>query len=363
MGYVILGLVIVGMLSFVFYVGGLSSALIEESLSTTLIEALRSMLKFSLPPEAIGILVDGAVMGLVAGLTIVLPYIIPFYVILSLLEDSGYLPRAAYLTDNLMHKVGLHGKALIPLLLGFGCNVPACIGCRVLETERERCLCGLATVFVPCAARGIVILGVVGRFLGIAPALSIYLISMIVMLSITRLAYKVLPGEPIGLIMEMPPYRRPSIKSILAKTWGRTKEFIFIAFPIIIGASALLEGLRVLNMIEPVVEFVKPFTVGVLGLPPQAIVPLLFGFLRKELAVVMLADALGTMDFLQVMTPLQIYVFALVVAIYIPCVATLAALVKEFGWRRAVAISLTTIAIATLIGAAIHGIFSLISLR
>lgn len=362
LGYVILGLVLIGMLSFVFYVGGLTSEAIEEGLSRPLIEVLRSILQTTLPIEVVDVIVNGAIMGLIAGLTIVLPYIIPFHIILSILEDSGYLPRAAYLTDALMHKIGLHGKALIPVLLGFGCNVPACIGCRILETDRERCLCGLATVFVPCAARTIVILGVVGRFVGIAPALSIYLIAFGVMLLVTRLAYKVMPGEPIGLIMEMPPYRRPSLKSILSKTWGRTKEFIIIAFPIIIGASVVLEVLSAMNLIAPIVSLMEPFTVGVLGLPAQTVVPLLFGFLRKELAVVMLAESLGTANLSLAMTASQMYVFALVVTIYIPCVATLAALVKEFGWKRAIAISLTTIAVATFIGALVHGIFSIAGL-
>jgi len=359
LGYIILAAVLAGMLSFVFYVGGLASASIEEG-TAPLLELAEELLKQALPQEVASVVVNGALVGLVAGLTVVLPYIIPFHIILSLLEDSGYLPRAAYLTDNLMHKVGLHGKALIPILLGFGCNVPACVGCRILETDRERCLCGFATVLIPCAARTIVILGVVGRFIGIAAALSIYLVDFAVMLLITRLAYKALPGEPVGLIMEIPPYRRPSLRSLLSKTWVRTREFIVIAFPIIIVASTFLEALNSFNLVEPVISVMEPFTSGLLGLPAQAIVPLLFGFLRKELAVVMLADALGTTDFSQVMSMGQMYTFALVVTLYIPCVATLAALVKEFGWRRAITIALLTIAVASALGGLLHLAFYLV---
>jgi len=117
-----------------------------------------------------------------------------------------------------------------------------------------------------------------------------------------------------------------------------------------------------MNLIAPVVSLMEPFTVGVLGLQAQTVVPLLFGFLMMELAVVMLSESLGTTNLSLVMTASQMYVFALVVTIYIPCVATLAALVKEFGWRRAIAISLTTIVVATLIGALVHGIFSIAGL-
>ncbi|MCS7139527.1 MAG: ferrous iron transport protein B [Candidatus Nezhaarchaeota archaeon] len=362
LGYVILGSTLIGMLIFVFYVGGLISKAVEEVFGAPILEMLQGSLKLILPSGAVSILVNGVILGIMAGLTIVLPYIIPFHVILSLLEDSGYLPRAAYLTDALMHKAGLHGKALIPITLGFGCNVPACIGCRILETDRERTICGVVTVFVPCAARTIVILGVVATFVGIAHALSIYLIAIGLGLLMARLAYKVMPGEPIDLIMEVPPYRAPSLRSILIKTWSRTKEFVVIAFPIIIAASAFLEALSVLGLIEPLISIAEPLTVGVLGLPAQALIPILFGFLRKELALVMLAESLGTTDFSTIMTASQMYTFALVVAIYIPCVATFSTLVKEFGLKKAVMISLTTVIVALIVGALANAILSSIQL-
>ena len=139
----------------------------------------------------------------------------PFYILLALLEDTGYLPRAAFLMDNLMHKIGLHGKAFIPLMLGYGCNVPACIGCRIMETERERFLAAFAVVLIPCAARTVIILGLVGRFIGLHAALALYLFDLVLIFALGRIAFKVVPGEPVGLIMEMPPYKRPSIKNIL----------------------------------------------------------------------------------------------------------------------------------------------------
>jgi ferrous iron transport protein B len=282
--------------------------------------------------------------------------VVPFYAVLSILEDSGYLARVAYLTDNLMHKIGLHGKAVLPMLMGFGCNVPACVGCRILETDRERVLCGLATVFVPCTARTIVILGAVGRYLGVLPALSIYFVVFLVLLMVVRLAYKVAPGEPMDLIMEMPAYRRPSLRVTALKTWNKTKSFVIVAFPIIIAASAALEALSAVGLTEQLVPAMAPLTVGLLGLPAAVAIPLVFGFLRKELALVMLAEVLGAWELSEVMTPVQLYTFVLVTSIYIPCVATLAALVREFGWKRAILIAITTLAVAIVAGALAHAI-------
>ncbi|MDH5816526.1 MAG: ferrous iron transport protein B [Candidatus Nezhaarchaeota archaeon] len=353
LGYLILLSVIAGMLSLVSYFGGLLSEVIESYVGEPLMAVVETLLQ-ALPAEVVDIVTHGLIAGLVAGLVIILPFIIPFYAILSILEDTGYLPRAAYLTDSFMHKIGLHGKALLPILLGFGCNVPACVGCRILETDRERTLCGLAVTFVPCGARTVVILGLVGVYVGILPALSIYFITFMVLLLVTKLAYEVMPGEPMDLIMEMPPYRRPSLKIVALKTWSKTKSFAVVAFPIIVVGSLVVETLRVVNLIDPIVSAMEPLIVGLLGLPAEAAVPLIFGFLRKELALVMLAEALRTYDFSLVMTPSQMYVFALVVAIYIPCVATFAALVREFGWIRALSISLTTLMVAVLIGTLAH---------
>jgi len=354
LGYVILFSTIAGMLGLVFYFGGLLSEAVEVYMGDLLAEAARALLSSSLPVKAVRILVDGLVMGFVAGLVVVLPYVVPFYAILSILEDSGYLARAAYLTDNLMHRIGLHGKAVLPMLLGFGCNVPACVGCRILETDRERLLCGLATIFVPCAARTVVVLGAVGRYLGVFSALSIYLVVFLVLLIIVRLAYKVAPGEPMDLIMEMPAYRRPSLRVTILKTWNKTKGFVIVALPIIMAASAALEALSAVGLTEQLVQAMAPLTVGVLGLPAETAIPLVFGFLRKELALVMLADVLGTWELSQAMTSAQLYTFALVTSIYIPCVATLAALVREFGWRRAILMAMTTLAAAIVVGALAH---------
>jgi ferrous iron transport protein B len=292
----------------------------------------------------------GIIEGLIASVTIALPYIVPFYVILYLLEDSGYLSRIAFLMDNVMHKIGLHGKAFIPMMLGYGCNVPACLGCRIMETERERVLAAFVTTLVPCAARTVIILGLVGQFLGFQWALTLYVVDLLVIFAVGRLAFKTLPGEPTALIMEMSDYRKPHAKTVLKQTWFRLAEFIKIAFPLIIVGSFAIKLAEILGLLEPIAAVLSPVTVLWLGLPAITGITLIFGVLRKELTLIMLATLLGTTNFAQVLTPVQMITFTLVVMFYIPCIATISALVKELGWKKALFITVFEILFALTIG-------------
>jgi len=301
--------------------------------------------------EIVGKLIWGGIVeGVIAGITIALPYILPFYVILYFLEDSGYLSRIAFLMDNVMHKIGLHGKAFIPLMLGYGCNVPACLGCRIMETERERLLAAFVTTLVPCAARTVIILGLVGAFMGIQWALMLYILNLLVIFALGRIAFKILPGEPTALIMEMHDYRLPHLKTVLKQTWFRLAEFIKIAFPLIIVGSLAIKLVEVLGLLEPISTALSPVTVTWLGLPAITGITLIFGILRKELTLIMLATLLGTTNFAQVLTPVQMIVFTLVAMFYIPCIATIAALVREFGWKKALSITVFEIVFAISVG-------------
>jgi ferrous iron transport protein B len=320
---------------------------------------LLSDLLYSLEPfftnvfgtELVGQLVWGGIMeGLIAGITIVLPYIIPFYLILYFLENSGYLSRIAFLMDNVMHKIGLHGKAFIPMMLGFGCNVPACLGCRIMETHRERLLAAFVVTLVPCAATTVIILGLVGDYLGIHWALALYLIDLAILFALGRLAFKVVPGESTALIMEMHDYRWPHMKTIVKQTWLRVAEFIKIAFPLIIVGSLVLKLADALGWLEIVASAFSPITVAWLGLPTITGITLIFGVLRKELSLVMLATLLGTANFGVVLTPVQMIVFTLVAMLYIPCIATIAALARDFGWKKSMFITGFEIAFAILMG-------------
>jgi ferrous iron transport protein B len=357
-GYPVLAGVVASVFSIVFVAGNAMIGVLEGLFDLVLVPATRTLLSRALPPVVVQLISGGVVWGIGAAVTIVLPYIIPFYILLGILEDSGYLPRAAFLMDNVMHRIGLHGKAFIPLLLGFGCNVPACVGCRIMETDRERFLAGFVVTLIPCAARTVIILGLVGRYLGMAAALALYLFDLALVFLLGRVAFKILPGEPVGLIMEMPPYRMPAVKSVLKKTWARTKDFVYVAFPFIVGGSVVLQFLSVTGLISTVADFMSPLTTSWLGLPPIAGIPLVFGVLRKELTLVLLADLAGTFDFSSILTPVQMIVFAIVTMIYIPCVATIAALAREFGARRAAAVAVLDSILAVVVGGLAYHILS-----
>ena len=355
-GYAVLAFSLLLMFYSIFTFGDQTSVLLSD-----LLYGLEPFFTSILGTGIIGNLMWGGVMeGIIAGVTIVLPYIIPFYVTLFFLENSGYLSRIAFLMDNAMHKIGLHGKAFIPLMLGFGCNVPACLGCRIMETQRERLLAAFVTTLVPCAACTVIILGLVGRFLGVQWALALYLFDLVIIFALGRLAFKVVPGEPTALIMEMHDYRWPHPKTVLKQTWFRVAEFIKIAFPLIIIGSIALKLAEFSGALEKVAVVLSPVTVVWLGLPAITGITLMFGVLRKELSLAMLAALLGTTNFAQVLSPVQMVVFTLVAMLYIPCIATIAALVKDFGWKKALFISVFEIAFAIFVGGIAFRILTLL---
>ncbi len=345
-GYLIMAASLLSLFFFVFAVGNVFSDIL-----TSLLYGFKPFFERVLGAGFFEELVwEGVVEGLIAGASVALPYIIPFYLALYFLEDSGYLSRIAFLMDSIMHKMGLHGKAFIPLILGYGCNVPACLGCRIMETQRERLIAAFVTTLVPCAARTVIILGLVGRFVGIQWALMLYAFDLLVVFLLGRIAFRILPGEPTGLIMEMPDYRLPHLKTVLSQTWFRLLEFMKIAFPLIIVSTFTVKLLEATGILRVFTSLLTPVTVAWLGLPAETGITLLFGVLRKELALIMLATLLGAADLSKALTPVQMTVFTIVSMFYIPCVATIATLVMEFGWRKALVITLSEIVLALILG-------------
>ncbi len=296
------------------------------------------------------ILWEGIAGGFVAAVTLVLPYVLPFYLLLTILEDSGYLPKVAFLLDNLMHKIGLHGKAIIPIILGYGCNVPACYSCRIMETQRDRLIAAFVVTFVPCTARIIVILGLVAAFVNIQWAFALLLIDLIIILAMGRIAFKAIPGESMGMIMELPSLRLPSRRVVLVQTWTRVKSIFYMVFPIYIVGGTILATMQLTGVLKPIEALLTPVTVNWLGLPPIVSVLLLFGAVRKELVVVMPAILFGTTNLATIFTPAQMIVLAFVTMIYVPCVATFAMLRREFGWKTASYITVFEIALAITLG-------------
>ena len=307
----------------------------------------------------LGELTVGLIQGVSGGIAIVLPYLIPFLFGLSILEDVGYLPRIAFLMDGLMHRLGLHGKAIVPFILGYGCNVPAVMSTRILEERKDRIIASTLAVLVPCAARLSVVFGLVAFYLGPSWALGIYLFNIFVIALTGRILTKLLPEDTPGLILEMPAYRIPTLKNVVNKTWFRVREFIVEAWPLLIVGSLLLAVLAYYQLSSYIDVLVRPFT-WLLGLPAETGVPLIFGIFRKELSLIMLRQALGVNDFSQALTYLQMLVFTVFVVFYVPCLATLSALRRELGWRSMLAVSALTVVIAMAAGLFVRGLGSLI---
>ena len=217
LGYLAAVGVIGGLLVWTFILGSQISGILQNALSS--VEQYEPVVSGPLG----NIIWNGAFTGFVAGVTLVVPYVLPFYIILAVIEDSGYLTRIAIMLDRGMHKLGLHGKAIIPMILGYGCNVPACFSCRIMETPKQKFVAAFLVSLVPCTARTVVILGLVAAFVNIWWALALYAFDIILILLLGRIAFKVVPGESVGLIMEMPSYHVPSAKVVLKQTWARTK--------------------------------------------------------------------------------------------------------------------------------------------
>ena len=356
-GVPILLAVLAGVFAFLFFVGGWLSTLLTTLWTATASPLLAGAVHALFGHGALaGTLLWGLDGGILAALAVGIPYILTFYFVLALLEDSGYMNAAAFLADRVMHLFGLHGRAVIPLMAAAGCNVPAIMGTRVLATKRERTIaCALITL-VPCSARTAVILGSVSLFVGWQWALFVFALLGLVGLGAGLALNRVLPGEPEGLVMEMFPFRRPSLRLVTIKTWKRFGTFLWAAAPIMLAGSFLLGALYETGLIWHLMGPLQPVVVGWLGLPAVAGLTLILAVLRKELALQMLvvfavarygAHAHNLLSF---MTPHQIVVYALVAAIFVPCVATIAMLGRELGWRRASAISAGTVVTALVFG-------------
>ena len=261
--------------------------------------------------------------GLYVPFAMVLPYIISFYFVLGLLEDIGYLPRLAVLMDTIMHWLGLHGYAIIPTLLGLGCNVPAVLATRILESKRERFIAStLVSIAVPCAALQAMIFGLVGERGGqyVAIVYGSLFVAWVILGIILNHAVKGFSPE---LLIEIPPYRLPPWRIVLQKLWMRVYGFLAEAIPIILGAIVVINMLYSLRVFDAIASFTAPVVTGLLGLPKEGVTSLIIGFLRKDVALGMLAPL--------ALTAKQLVVASVVLAMFFPCIATFVVLLRELG--------------------------------
>jgi ferrous iron transport protein B len=289
--------------------------------------------------------------GFAGGAAIVLPYLVPFLFGLAFLEDVGYLPRVAYLMDGLLHRIGLHGTSVLPFLLGYGCSVPACMATRILSSRRDRFIASVLATLVPCSARSNVIFALVAFYLGPIWALGIFCFNALVVVLSGWVLTRIWPEVSPGMVLDVPRYQMPRLSVMTHKVWFRLREFLVVSWPLLVLGSAVLGLAEHWHLQRAIDAMLSPLT-SLLGLPVVVGTTLVFGLLRKELSIIMLVQALGTTHVNQVMSATQILVFTIFVSFYIPCLATIATLVKEIG-RKLTAMAIAySFAVATLLAVA-----------
>lgn len=288
--------------------------------------------------ESFGLLTTGLFVPFAA----VLPYVFSFYLVLSILEDSGYLPRLAVLMDNTMHKIGLHGYGIIPMILGLGCNVPGALAARVMETKRERFLASvLMAIAVPCMAQIAMIIGLIGKY-GAKGLFAVFGTLFVVWIVLGVFLNKILSGYAPELFIEIPPYRFPYWQALIKKVWMRIIWFIKEAVPWVLFGVFIVNILYVSGIIKFFAENIQPVVSGIFGLPAEAISALMVGFLRKDLAVGMLVPLHLTLK--------QLVIASVVLAMYFPCIATFSVLIKEFGIKDMLKATLIMICSTLIVG-------------
>lgn len=341
--------------------------------------------KFLSPGPLKDMIVDGIIGG-VGGVIVFLPNILLLYFFISFMEDSGYMARAAFIMDKIMHKMGLHGKSFIPLIMGFGCNVPAIMTSRIIESRKARLVTMLVNPLMSCSARLPIYLVLIGAFFpGKASLilLSIYAIGILLAVLMARIFTKFLvKGDDTPFVMELPPYRMPTAKVVLRHTWEKGKQYLKKMGGIIMVASIIIWFLgyypnhdayatqaeqqensyigQLGKAIEPVIE--------PLGFDWKMGIGILSGIGAKELVVSTLGvlytndddiDSVNLSERIPI-TPLVAYCYMLFVLIYFPCIATLAAIRQESGsWKWAVFAATYTTILAWIIAFAVHQIGSL----
>lgn len=308
----------------------------------------------------IGKLIDGQIdfqlsfgvltTGIFIQLAAIMPYILGFYLVLGLLEDSGYLPRLAVLVDNIMHKIGLHGYAIIPMILSMGCKVPGILATRILEERREKFIA--ATLFataVPCMSQTAMIIGLVGARGGQYLLIVFGTLFSIIIIK-GMLLNKLMKGASPEILVEIPPYRMPHFLSVIKKLWMRLTGYLADAFPYVLLGILIVNILYITNVVKILGDIFAPVIAFLWGLPKEAVSSLIVGLLRKDVAVALLAPLN--------MTTKQLVISSTLLAVYFPCIATFVVLFKELGVKdmlKSTALMLTTsLIVGVILNLAIH---------
>jgi len=333
-------LTFVGIFAMLLYLGGWIEGILVDS-TEGFTESFLSRTRWG--GGFLGSVVEAGLVGAVAGISIALPYVFLFYLLFTLVEDTGFLSRFVVNFERFLRRFNLPGRAVIPLALGLGCSVPGARATRILSSEKERFYTASLLTAVPCSSRIAIIMGIVAYFGGKLLAVYVLLTLVVAFLIFGYIMKKVLRIErktPLYELPELPPYRIPSIKNIIVKSWIRMKIFVYIVIPFLIIGGILYEGLNILGVTDAMIRPLSPF-MWWLGLPAVATIPWLFGYLQKDLVSAMLFTVLGT-EIAVVLSPLQIYTFGVATTIGIPCMIATGMFWKEFGPKRALVLTLVS---------------------
>ena len=292
------------------------------------------------------------VIGIEWPFALILPYVLLFYIVFSFLEDSGYLPRIGVLADGVLRKIGIQGGNIIPMMLGYGCAVPAILGTRAANTQKERLMvASLVSFAIPCASQSGAFFALLGDR-SIFALIFVYLMSIIAMLAVGTMLNRIIPGASQPILLEVPNLLLPDKDAFKKKLKLRMKHFMIDAeAPMLIGIviAAIIAETGILNEFS---KLIYPLVEGWLGLPKEASLSLLLGIIRRELAVLPLLE--------MNLSTLQLTVGAIVALFYLPCLSVFGVLANEFSVKSALFIGLITIVSAFVFGGLVNQIGSII---
>ncbi|HET7009237.1 MAG TPA: ferrous iron transport protein B [Anaerolineales bacterium] len=289
-------------------------------------------------------------MGLTYALALILPIVTTFFLAFGLMEDSGYLPRLAVLSHRLFRVMGLNGRAVLPMVLGLGCVTTATLTTRILETRRERLLAVLLLALaIPCSAQLGVVMGMLGA-VSIQATLVWLGVVLLVLICVGWLAARLVPGERSSLLMELPPLRFPAAGNVLVKTAARLEWYLKEVLPLFLLGSLLVFVLDLTGLLGGLARLTEPLVTGWLGLPPEASLAFLLGFLRRDFG----ATGLFAMQSQGLLTPLQTLVAMVTITLFIPCIAAVMMIARQHNWRTTAAIVAVVFPLAFLVGGALR---------
>jgi ferrous iron transport protein B len=295
-------------------------------------------------------------MGMTYALALILPIVTTFFLAFGVLEDSGYLPRLAALSNRLFRRIGLNGKAVLPMVLGLGCVTMATLTTRLLESKRERLLVILLLALaVPCSAQLGVVMGILAGVSFTAVLIWSGVLGL-VLLVVGWLAARLIPGERTPLLVELPPLRWPVLSNVTIKTAARIEWYIKEVIPLFLIGAALMFLLDRTGILNWIIQAGEPLVVGWLGLPPEASSAFLVGFLRRDFG----ATGLFVMQSQGLLTPMQVVVSMVTITLFIPCIASVMMIAKERGWGTALGMVFMIIPLAFLVGGLLSRLLALI---